>query len=146
MPLQLDNDIKSVKDLPIRYDLCGDGEFGAKRNGNRTHKGLDLAAKVKSPVYASKSGWGRSFYNLAGYGNLVIINHPGKWQTRYGHLDKIALNRFQWVRQGDIIGTVGKTGNANTQGTMPHLHFEIRYDGEPLDPAEFLIKEGKEGR
>lgn len=126
--------------IPIRNDAYGDGGFGAKRKNGRIHKGLDLAAEINSPVYASKSGWARAYYIPGGYGNLVIINHPGKWQTRYGHLNKCVLKKLRWVRQGAIIGFVGKTGNANQKGIIPHLHFEIRYKNEPLDPAAFLVK------
>ena len=76
-----------------------------------------------------------------GYGVLVIIDHPGGWETRYGHLFKTAvIKRSQWVRQGDMIGLVGKTGNANTRGIIPHLHFEIRYRGKCIDPAKELVK------
>ncbi len=126
--------------LPVRNDAYGDGGFGAKRKNGRSHKGLDLAAKINSPVYASKSGWARAYYVPDGYGNLVIIKHPGKWQTRYGHLNKSAIKKLQWARQGDIIGFVGKTGNANQKEITPHLHFEISYKDEPLDPAGELWK------
>ena len=138
MPLKLT--VNSPRDLPIRHDVYGGGEFGAKRKNGRRHEGLDLAARMRSPVYASKSGWARTYRIPRGYGNLVVINHPGGWQTRYGHLDKIAIKKFQWVRQGEIIGLVGKTGNANVRQIIPHLHFEIRYRAKPLDPAKELAK------
>ncbi|UCD54884.1 MAG: M23 family metallopeptidase [Candidatus Omnitrophota bacterium] len=125
--------------LPIRNDAHGNGEFGAKRKNGRMHNGVDLAAGINSPVYASKSGWARACYIPGGYGNLVVIKHPGKWQTRYGHLNKTTIKKLQWIRQGAIIGFVGKTGNANQKNIIPHLHFEIRYKGEPLDPATFLL-------
>lgn len=141
MPVRFEG---TVAELPIRYDDLGDGYFGAKREGGRKHKGLDLAARIGSPVYASKSGWARAYYIPDGYGNLVVINHPGLWQTRYGHLHKSAIKKFQWVRQGDIIGFVGKTGNADSSSIISHLHFEIRHKGEPLDPAVFLAKKGGE--
>ncbi len=124
--------------LSIRNDAYGEGAFGAKRRGGRRHAGIDLEARMKSPVYASKSGWARSLFFPGGYGNLVIINHPGHWETRYGHLDKIAIKKSQWVRQGEIIGFVGKTGNADLKGITPHLHFEIRRGGKPIDPAKKL--------
>jgi murein DD-endopeptidase MepM/ murein hydrolase activator NlpD len=124
--------------LLIRNDSYGDGAFGAKRENKRLHKGLDLAAKIKSPVYASKSGWAKAYYIPEGYGNLVVINHPGGYQTRYGHLNESAVKRLQWVGQGDRIGSVGKTGNADRRGMVPHLHFEIKHGGKPLDPAPLL--------
>ncbi len=126
--------------LLVRNDAHGEGAFGAKRSGGRSHKGIDLEAQIKSPVYASKSGWARSRYFPGGYGNLVIISHPGRWETRYGHLDKIAIKGFQWVRQDDVIGFVGKTGNADLKGITPHVHFEIRHMGNPVDPERELVR------
>ncbi|MFH1380765.1 MAG: M23 family metallopeptidase [Candidatus Omnitrophota bacterium] len=132
--------IETKNEIPIRNDDYGDGYFGAKRRGGRIHKGLDLAAKLKSPVYASKSGWAKTYTIPAGYGKLVIINHPGGWQTRYGHLDSFSIKKSQWVSQGSIIGFVGKSGNANTKGLIPHVHFEIRQNDEPQDPAVALSR------
>lgn len=139
-PTVAHDEISSSEDLAIRNDNYGEGAFGAKRKSGRIHKGIDLAAKMKSPVYASKSGWAKTYFVPGGYGNLVIINHPGPYETRYGHLDSFAIKKFQWVRQGDIIGFVGKTGNADARGMLTHLHFEIRTNGEPVDPATELLK------
>ena len=131
--------------LPIRNDPLGDGYFGAKRGGGkRKHLGIDLASPMAGLVYASKSGWARIFYYPHGYGKLVVINHPGNWQTRYGHLDNIKIKSYSWVKQGDVIGSVGKTGNAIEPGIMPHLHFEIRKNNKPLNPEPFLLKKRKE--
>ena len=127
--------------IVVRNDNYGEGDFGAKRKNGRRHKGLDIAAKVGSPVYASKSGWARTCYVPEGYGNLVVINHPGRYQTRYWHLKKCAIKKFQWVRQGEVIGFVGKTGNAGPRRMVSHLHFEIRKKGKPIDPAEEIVKQ-----
>jgi len=124
--------------LPVRNDALGDGAFGAKRRGGRLHKGIDLEARMKAPVYASKSGWARFRYFPDGYGNIVAISHPGRWETRYGHLDKSVIKGSRWVRQGDVIGFVGKTGNADLEGITTHLHFEIRHKDKAVDPARFL--------
>jgi murein DD-endopeptidase MepM/ murein hydrolase activator NlpD len=124
----------------IRSDAYGDGTFAAERRNGRRHDGIDILSEMRAPVYASKSGWAKAYRIPRGYGNLVIINHMGGWQTRYGHLYKIAIKKSQWVRRGDIIGFVGKTGNANTRGIAPHLHFEIRYKGKPVDPEKELLK------
>jgi len=127
-------------ELVVRNDGYGEGAFGAKRKNGRTHSGLDLAAKLKMPVYASKSGWAKAYYIPSGYGNLVIIKHPGGSETRYGHLHKSAVRSPGWVRQGALIGYVGKTGNAGERGILSHLHFEIRQEGVPVDPAVELVK------
>lgn len=141
MPVDHDGPIHELSDLPIRYDSYGDGHFGAKRSGGRRHNGLDLVARKNQAVYASKSGWARSIYIPSGYGNLIVIHHPGGRETRYGHLDSITVKGTRWVRRGDIIGYAGKTGNANVKGMIRHLHFEIREGGEPLNPVPFLIKD-----
>ncbi|MCQ9207542.1 MAG: M23 family metallopeptidase [Omnitrophica bacterium] len=140
VPIEVSEELSGAQGLPIRNDEQGDGWFGAKRNGNRKHLGLDLAAKLGSPVYAAKSGWARISNVPDGYGKLVLINHPGHWQTRYGHLSEFAVKKLQWVRQGDVIGFIGKTGNAGSSDIVSHLHFEIRRKSEPLDPARELVK------
>ena len=141
MPIELKRSVNSSKALPIRNDGQGDGAFAAKRSGNRIHLGLDLASEIDSPVYASKSGWAKARNVPGGYGKLIIIDHPGEYETRYGHLSQFAIKKSQWVRQGDTIGAVGKTGNADSSEMVPHLHFEIRRDNEPVDPAALLIKQ-----
>jgi murein DD-endopeptidase MepM/ murein hydrolase activator NlpD len=133
-----------VSSFSVRSDSCGNGEFGAKRKNGKTHQGLDLKAEIKSPVYASKSGWAMvDTSDPEGYGKMVIINHPGLYQTRSAHLSKVNIRPFQWVKQGRIIGFVGKTGNAGARGIAPHLHFEIRRRGKALDPEKFLIRRRK---
>ena len=139
-PIDIKHESLYTRDLPIRNDDYGEGDFHAKRRGGRKHLGLDLEADVGSPVYASKSGMARFRSVPEGYGNLVVINHFGGWQTRYGHLEKSAIDGIRWVNQGEKIGTVGKTGNANIDKMKSHLHFEIRYKDEPVDPAKELTR------
>jgi len=136
MPITITHEALRAGDLPIRNDDYGEGHFHAKRRGGRKHLGLDLEKEVGSPVYASKSGIAKFSFIPKGYGNLVVINHFGGWQTRYGHLETSTVNGIRWVNQGEKVGTVGKTGNADIDEMKPHLHFEIRYRGEPVDPAE----------
>jgi len=140
MPIDISYSVLNIEDLPIRNDDYGDGEFHAKRKGGRKHLGLDLEAGVGSPVYASKSGIAKFLSIPKGYGNLVIINHFEGWQTRYGHLEESDIKGTRWVNQGDKIGTVGKTGNANIDKMISHLHFEIRYKDKPVDPAKELTR------
>ena len=143
VPLKYSGEARSRDPFPVRNDAYGDGHFGARRKGGRPHVGVDLAAPLESPVYASKSGWAKVLYYPTGYGNLVIINHPGGWQTRYGHLESVAIRKSQWVRQGAVIGSVGKTGNANVSGMKPHVHFEIRHKATAIDPALVLVKKNR---
>jgi murein DD-endopeptidase MepM/ murein hydrolase activator NlpD len=70
-----------------------------------------------------------------GYGNLVIIDHGGGYETRYAHQAQLAVTAGDLVRSGDLIGYVGSTGAS----TGPHLHFEVRRDGESVDPEPWLV-------
>ncbi len=125
-------------DMVIRNDNRGDGFFGAGRNGKRIHEGIDLFAKIGTPVSACRLGKVIAAKKTRGMGNYVIIRHPGNFTTVYGHLAEICVRKSQFVRQGQIIGRVGKTGNANYRDIQPHLHFEVRRDGTPQDPLEYL--------
>jgi len=112
--------------------------FGACRDGcSRPHQGVDLFASRGTPVKAAASG--TAYYHLSnptGYGTAVYINHGPITQTRYAHLNSISIQDGQEVSQGQVIGTVGNTGNA--RGTSPHLHFEIRVNGDAKDPAPLI--------
>ncbi len=121
----------------IRNDLYGEGDFGAKRHG-RSHSGIDIEAAVGTPVYASKSGLAFCGNVPTGYGIYVMIYHPDGMQSFYGHLSASCISSARKVRRGDIIGFVGKTGNAAAKDMAPHLHFEIRKDGEPQDPRDLM--------
>jgi hypothetical protein len=99
------------------------------------HGGLDIAAKEGTPVKASADGTVvKAEYLKNGYGKLVIIEHEKELATYYGHLSEIMVTAGQKVRRGDVIGAVGRTGNA----TGAHLHFEVRRGGTALDPEAFL--------
>jgi len=73
-----------------------------------------------------------------GMGNCIEILHPGNIVTVYGHLSAIYVSAGDFVRQGQFIGRVGKTGNANYSNIRPHLHFEVRKDGQAQDPLDYL--------
>jgi len=126
--------------LAIRNDTRGDGDFGTKRNGNRNHEGIDLFAPVGTPVRAAKGGIAFAGDYPKGMGLFVKIKHKNGMLTVYGHLSKIYIKPIQRVRQGQIIGEVGKTGNARYREILPHLHFEIRRYGVPLDPKQYIRK------
>lgn len=102
--------------------------------GNPGHIGLDIAAQMLDPIVAVTDGevifaeWG------GGYGNLVIVKHEGGWLSYYAHLTEFAVEKGQTVRQGQLLGGAGTTGYS----TGPHLHFELRYQGRPVDPHVYL--------
>ncbi|MDP3789742.1 MAG: M23 family metallopeptidase [Candidatus Omnitrophota bacterium] len=124
--------------IMVRNDAHGSGEFGTKRHNGRSHSGIDILAPVGTPVYAAKSG--RAFRGEvpAGYGKYIMIYHPDGYQTYYGHLSNWVAAATKHVRRGELIGYVGKTGNAASRSMQPHLHFEIRFDGEPQDPHRLM--------
>ncbi|MDD2688797.1 MAG: M23 family metallopeptidase [Candidatus Omnitrophica bacterium] len=130
--------IEYKRGIVIRNDSRGEGFFAANRNGKRIHQGVDLWAEVSTPVLASRSGIVVAAKQNRGMGNFVIIQHPYNIRTIYGHLSKIEVRQNEFVRQGQIIGRVGKTGNANFRDIQPHLHFEVRKDGSPEDPMIYF--------
>lgn len=120
--------------IRIRNDGYGDGRFGADRKNDRSHQGVDILAPVGMPIVAAKSGIAKSGFDKYGYGNYVEIYHRGGLITLYGHLVDTNIKRMKIVRQGEVIGWVGKGGNAGHKGLKPHLHFEVRENGVLIDP------------
>jgi murein DD-endopeptidase MepM/ murein hydrolase activator NlpD len=99
------------------------------------HPGIDLAAPLGTPVYATADGIvDRSEWNDGGYGNLIEIDHGQGIQTRYGHLSQRIAQAGQAVRRGDLIGLMGSTGRS----TGSHLHYEVRVAGRAIDPTPFV--------
>lgn len=95
------------------------------------HTGVDYAAARGTPVRTTADGSVSFAAARGGYGNLVEVQHPNGYATRYAHLSRIAVSAHQPVRQGDVVGYVGATGLA----TGPHLHYEVRRKGQPVDPV-----------
>lgn len=99
------------------------------------HSGIDIAAEMGTTILAPAEGRVISAgWNDGGYGNMIIISHGGSMSTLYGHLSQIFVGVDQDVRKGQAIGAVGSTGHS----TGPHLHFEVRIDGRPVDPMSYL--------
>jgi murein DD-endopeptidase MepM/ murein hydrolase activator NlpD len=122
----------------VRNDARGSGEFGTKRRNGRSHSGIDILAPVGTPVYAAKSGIAFRGEVPTGYGKYIMIYHPDGYQTYYGHLSEWVASSTKHVRRGELIGYVGKTGNAASKSMQPHLHFEIRVNGEPQNPRRLM--------
>jgi murein DD-endopeptidase MepM/ murein hydrolase activator NlpD len=100
----------------------------------RMHQGIDIGVPSGTPIHAAAAGTVIYCGWESGYGNLVVIDHGGNLATAYGHQSAIASTCGQYVAQGDVIGYVGCTGHC----TGPHLHFEVRINGEPVDPLGYL--------
>lgn len=100
----------------------------------RHHSGVDLAAPDGAPIRAIQSGRVVFADPHGGYGNLIVVEHTNGLTSHYGHCASIGVQLGEQVRSGQIIGTVGKTGRV----TGPHLHFEIRKDGQPQNPEKYI--------
>jgi murein DD-endopeptidase MepM/ murein hydrolase activator NlpD len=100
----------------------------------RQHAGVDIGARTGDPIWASKSGEVIFAGWRGGYGNTVLVAHSGGVVTLYAHMSEIHASVGDPVDQGEIIGEIGSTGFS----TGPHLHFEVRINGEPNDPVLFL--------
>ncbi|HDQ99268.1 MAG TPA: M23 family metallopeptidase [candidate division WOR-3 bacterium] len=110
-------------------------EFVVSRRFSRDHPGVDLAARAGTPVRASADGVVAEASEDSIFGHHLRLTHPGGFETFYGHLRERQAAVGDSVRAGQPIGTVGSTGRS----TAPHLHFEVRRYGEPVDPAELMV-------
>jgi murein DD-endopeptidase MepM/ murein hydrolase activator NlpD len=121
------------------------GEFGAPRSGGRVHEGFDIVARCGARVLAARSGRVlRRGHDPVLYGNYLLLHGQGERRAYfYSHLRRpAAVRRGERVWTGRPVGAVGATGNARTVGC--HLHFEIRVDGRPIDPAGALRRWDRE--
>ena len=105
------------------------------RGGAARHQGIDLAAPIGTPIYATADGTvGEAGYNSGGYGNLIKLDHGRGIETRYGHLSRILVSPGQRIARGQLIGHMGSTGRS----TGSHLHYEVRIDGRAVNPIPFM--------
>jgi len=122
---------------PIRGRIVS--KFGYRRHplwgGFHLHTGIDIAAPYGKPIASADSG--EVIYSgwWDGYGKAVVIDHGRGYTTVYGHMSRIYTQTGQKVEKNQVIGLIGSTGFS----TGPHLHFEIRYNGKPVDPLAYLI-------
>lgn len=129
-----------VYPLIVRHDAKGDGRFGSPRSGHRIHRGIDLAAPLNTPVRAIRSGTVVQVGTHRGLGNFIELEHGNQLLSLYAHLQQVAVEPGMRVRQGQVIGTVGKTGNAKSPLITPHLHLEVVKAGSPIDPQQLGLQ------
>ncbi|WP_132290722.1 peptidoglycan DD-metalloendopeptidase family protein [Marinobacterium mangrovicola] len=125
----------SSSDIQWRWPTQGK-LIGGYSSGSSPNKGIDLAGNTGDPVYAAASGtvvYAGS--GLLGYGNLVILNHNRQYLSAYAHNSRILVKESDSVKVGDKIAELGNTG-----ANRPMLHFEIRRDGKPVNPLQYLPK------
>jgi murein DD-endopeptidase MepM/ murein hydrolase activator NlpD len=127
---------------PVRHPLIGDAEvsspFGYRPDPflgrPALHPGVDLVQAYGATIKATGAGRVIHAGPMGGYGNMVEIDHGGGLTTRYGHMSEILVGEGDQVEAGAPLGRLGSTGRS----TGPHLHYEVRVDGEPVDPTRFL--------
>lgn len=101
----------------------------------RNHNGIDYGGSVGDPIKAADGGTVTfAGWNSGGYGNLVIISHGNGKETYYAHMSSVSVKAGQKVAQGAVVGKLGSTGRS----TGPHLHFEIRINGNPVNPSGYV--------
>jgi murein DD-endopeptidase MepM/ murein hydrolase activator NlpD len=131
---------KALMRTPIDGARISSG-FGLRRHPilgySRMHTGVDFAAPKGTPIYAAGSGDIMRIGWLGGYGNAIMIHHNKEYDTLYGHMSGFVpgMKVGRHVKQGDVIGYVGATGMA----TGPHLHYEVHYDGKPINPLTLKL-------
>ena len=123
---------------PLKFYTRISSPFGVRRFINKNpvgfHKGVDFAAPLGTPVFATLSGKVVLARKLYLTGNTIVIDHGWCLMSLYAHLSKIEVKEGQFVRQGQEIGKVGSTGRS----TGPHLHFGVYLNDVAVDPVEFL--------
>lgn len=128
-----------------RPATTGSGSFSRPYSGavssrfgyrwGRQHAGVDLSGRTGDPIYAADGGKIiSSGYDNGGYGYMVIIDHENGYKTYYAHCSQLLVSAGDRVVKGELIAKVGSTGNS----TGPHLHFEVRLNGTPVDPMSYV--------
>ncbi|MCW5892667.1 MAG: peptidoglycan DD-metalloendopeptidase family protein [bacterium] len=124
--------------LPTRWPVRGEvsSSFGTRAvsHGAGFHRGVDIRARYGTPVTASAGGQVVFSGAMSGYGSMVVVDHGNDVKTLYAHLSAIYATEGRRIRRGDVIGAVGTSGRSSG----PHLHYEVRVGGEPIDPACYL--------
>jgi len=132
-----------LQNIPSGYPVVYKGissPFGWRKHPilhkREFHPGIDLRAKMNTPVKAPADGIVEfaSYHKRSGYGRLLILDHNFGFKTLYGHLNKIVVKSGQFIKKGQVIAYTGNTGLSNG----PHLHYEIRYIGMVLNPYNFM--------
>ena len=118
---------------PARGDVSS--PYGMRWNGSDFHPGIDIANDMGTPIVATADGVVTTAgWNSGGYGNMVDIDHGNGIMTRYGHAMQVAVVAGQHVRRGQVIAYMGSTGFS----TGPHVHYEVRINGQPVNPVSYL--------
>jgi murein DD-endopeptidase MepM/ murein hydrolase activator NlpD len=104
-------------------------------NMKEFHNGLDISARMGTPIIAPADGVVASIGNSYGFGKLLTINHGYGYKTRYAHLSKYLVKKGEYVKRGQKIALMGNSGRS----TGPHLHYEVHLKGVPVDPHQYIL-------
>ncbi|MCJ7754726.1 MAG: M23 family metallopeptidase [Thermoanaerobaculales bacterium] len=119
---------------PVPYDVARISSVFGEHRGSSRHKGLDLTAPKGTKVRTTADGRATFAGRSGDFGRLVVVEHGDGYETRYAHLKRIEVTKGKKVKRGAVVGTVGESGNA----TGPHLHYEVRLQGTPVNPKSYL--------
>ncbi len=128
--------------LPVRTPLYGEASitspFGYRPDPflgrPALHPGMDLVQAYGAQIRSTAAGRVIHAGPMGGYGNMVEVDHGNGLTTRYGHMSEVLVSEGEPVKAGAVLGLIGSTGRS----TGPHLHYEVRVDGEPVDPDRYL--------
>ncbi len=133
--------LQTLQSVPLGLPHDGplSSQYGGRPNpftgrGNESHGGLDFKGSTGEPVKATARGKVTQAGPLGGYGNLVTVTHAFGHSTLYAHLSKVDVQVGQQIEAGAVVGLLGSTGRS----TGPHLHYEVQWRGQRLDPETFL--------
>lgn len=130
-------DINGIKLATIPVTGTISSRYGVSSRIRRSnHTGLDIAATTGTPIKVMADGVVTNASYSGSYGKLVKVEHGNGVETWYAHTSKMYVKKGQEVKAGDVIAEVGSTGNS----TGPHLHLEIRINGEHINPQEYVYK------
>ncbi len=131
-----------LSSVPSIWPVTGfiSSSFGGRKSpfgtGSQFHKGLDISSRIGTPVIAPGEGTVILASPESGYGNSVEIDHGGGIVTKYAHLQRSIVKPGQWIKKGEVLGYVGMTGRT----TGPHLHYEVRLNGVPVNPMRYILE------
>ncbi len=136
---------KNIRGFLLRTPLDGarvTSGFGMRMHPilgyTKMHTGIDFGAPIGTPVFAAGDGVVKQAQWAGGYGRWLQIQHNGQWSTGYGHLSGWAVRAGEHVRQGQVVAYVGSTGRS----TGPHLHYEVIFNGQKINPTGAKVPQG----
>ena len=131
--------IPAIQPISEKYLRAMASGYGYRRDPiygtSKFHEGMDFSSPIGTPVYATGNGTVTNASWKSQYGNLIEISHGYNYTTRYAHLSEILVKPGQAVKRGDLIGKVYNTGKS----TGPHLHYEVRFRGQPQNPVNYYF-------